>query len=77
MVLLCFINLIFLLSLFLFSFYVISKHLMAVLFVRSCYISWDDTPPSAINAYYDPTRNQLILPAGMFRAPLFDKDLPQ
>ncbi len=29
-------------------------------------------PPQAVNLYYDPARNQLVVPAGIVQAPLFD-----
>lgn len=32
-------------------------------------------PPQAVNLYYDPARNQLVVPAGVVQAPLFDPAL--
>jgi len=34
---------------------------------------WGMTPPT-VNAYYDPTKNEIALPAGQLRKPFFDPD---
>ncbi|KAB7498346.1 Endothelin-converting enzyme 1 [Armadillidium nasatum] len=36
---------------------------------------WDMTPPT-VNAYYSPTRNSIVFPAGILQPPLFDKRNP-
>lgn len=38
--------------------------------------SWSMTP-STINAYYSPTKNQIVFPAGILQAPFYDKDYPR
>jgi putative endopeptidase len=34
---------------------------------------WEMTPPT-VNAYYDPTMNQMVFPAGILRAPFYSND---
>jgi putative endopeptidase len=34
---------------------------------------WDMTPPT-VNAYYDPTMNQMVFPAGILQAPFYGKE---
>eukprot|EP01113_Clastostelium_recurvatum_P040389 TRINITY_DN627_c0_g1_i4.p1 TRINITY_DN627_c0_g1~~TRINITY_DN627_c0_g1_i4.p1 ORF type:complete len:674 (+),score=143.01 TRINITY_DN627_c0_g1_i4:103-2124(+) len=36
---------------------------------------WDMTP-STVNAYYDPTKNQMVFPAGILQSPYFDQSFP-
>jgi len=38
--------------------------------------SWT-TAPSSINAYYTPTRNEIIFLAGILQAPFFDREYPK
>lgn len=38
--------------------------------------SWIMTPPT-VNAYYTPTKNQIVFPAGILQAPFYDKDYPR
>jgi predicted metalloendopeptidase len=33
-----------------------------------------DMPPHVVNAYYHPTRNEIVFPAGILRPPMFDAD---
>lgn len=39
--------------------------------------SWNEVKPSSVNAYYSRKLNQIILPAGGLKEPLFDVSLPQ
>ncbi|CAF1168465.1 unnamed protein product [Adineta steineri] len=36
---------------------------------------WQMTPPT-VNAYYNPTSNEIVFPAGILQSPLFHKDFP-
>ncbi|CAF4350265.1 unnamed protein product, partial [Adineta steineri] len=36
---------------------------------------WQMTPPT-VNAYYNPTNNEIVFPAGILQSPLFHKDYP-
>ena len=36
---------------------------------------WGMTPP-AVNAYYTPTKNQIVFPAGILQSPFFNVDYP-
>lgn len=38
--------------------------------------SWSMTP-STVNAYYTPTKNQIVFPAAILQAPFYDKDYPR
>jgi len=33
-----------------------------------------EMPPHVVNAYYHPTRNEIVFPAGILRSPMFDAD---
>lgn len=33
-------------------------------------------PPSAVNAYYTPNKNQMVFPAGIFQSPFYDSKYP-
>lgn len=37
---------------------------------------WEMTPP-AVNAYYAPTKNQIVFPAGILQAPFYDMNYPK
>lgn len=34
------------------------------------------TPPT-VNAYYTPTKNEIVFPAGILQAPFYDIDFPR
>lgn len=36
---------------------------------------WGMTPPT-VNAYYNPTRNEIVFPAGILQPPIFHRDFP-
>ena len=38
--------------------------------------SWDMTPPT-VNAYYTPTKNEIVFPAGILQAPFYSPDYPK
>ncbi|CAF4151500.1 unnamed protein product, partial [Rotaria sordida] len=38
---------------------------------------WPSISPTTINAYYDPSQNQIIFPAGILQMPFFHKDAPK
>jgi membrane metallo-endopeptidase-like protein 1 len=37
---------------------------------------WDMTPPQ-VNAYYEPTKNEMVFPAGILQVPFYDADYPK
>lgn len=37
--------------------------------------AWEMTP-STVNAYYDPTKNQMVFPAGILQQPYFNHTFP-
>ncbi|XP_038677775.1 endothelin-converting enzyme 1 isoform X2 [Scyliorhinus canicula] len=37
---------------------------------------WSMTPP-AVNAYYSPTKNEIVFPAGILQAPFYARDFPK
>ncbi|CAF1080903.1 unnamed protein product, partial [Rotaria sordida] len=39
--------------------------------------AWGAGPPTVVNAFYNPSRNQIIFPAGIFQIPFFNKDAPK
>ncbi|CAF1029171.1 unnamed protein product [Rotaria sordida] len=39
--------------------------------------AWGASPPTVVNAFYNPSRNQIIFPAGIFQMPFFNKDAPK
>ena len=39
-------------------------------------VSWSMTPPT-VNAYYTPTKNEIVFPAGILQAPFYDKAYPR
>lgn len=36
---------------------------------------WEMTPPT-VNAYYDPTKNEMVFPAGILQSPFFNLSYP-
>lgn len=46
------------------------------IFVPANKSEWEMGPP-AVNAYYQPTKNQIVFPAGILQAPFYDVDHPQ
>ena len=38
--------------------------------------SWSMSPPT-VNAYYSPTKNEIVFPAGILQAPFYDKAYPK
>lgn len=45
---------------------------MACIFI---FLSWSMTPRT-VNAYYTPSANEIVFPAGILQPPFFHKDLP-
>lgn len=41
-----------------------------------CVASWNMLP-SDVNAYYAPTKNEIVFPAGILQAPFYDKSYPK
>ncbi|XP_077867473.1 endothelin-converting enzyme 1-like [Saccoglossus kowalevskii] len=37
---------------------------------------WEMTPPT-VNAYYTPTKNEIVFPAGILQTPFYDKEYPR
>jgi len=40
------------------------------------YFRWDMTPPT-VNAYYTPTKNEIVFPAGILQPPFYNQDWPR
>lgn len=55
--------------------FVIKKN-MAKLRKKPDKLSWGMTPPT-VNAYYSPSKNEIVFPAGILQAPFYDKDYPK
>lgn len=41
-----------------------------------CFCRWSMTPPT-VNAYYNPTKNDMVLPAGILQAPFYSRSWPK
>ncbi|CAF3792998.1 unnamed protein product [Rotaria sp. Silwood1] len=39
--------------------------------------AWGPSPPTTVNAFYNPPTNQIIFPAGILQSPFFNKDAPK
>ncbi|UJR10830.1 hypothetical protein I4U23_015017 [Adineta vaga] len=39
--------------------------------------AWGTLPPTVINAFYEPSQNQITFPAGILQMPFFNKDAPK
>ncbi|CAF1088486.1 unnamed protein product [Rotaria sordida] len=39
--------------------------------------AWGASPPTVVNAFYTPSKNQIAFPAGIFQMPFFNKDTPK
>lgn len=39
--------------------------------------AWGSLPPTIINAFYEPSQNQITFPAGILQMPFFNKDAPK
>lgn len=42
----------------------------------TCFCRWSMTPPT-VNAYYNPTKNDMVLPAGILQAPFYSRSWPK
>uniref|UniRef100_A0A8K9V295 Endothelin-converting enzyme 1 n=1 Tax=Oncorhynchus mykiss TaxID=8022 RepID=A0A8K9V295_ONCMY len=54
----------------------INIHTSLVLYPMSCIHRWSMTPPT-VNAYYNPTKNEMVLPAGILQAPFYSRSWPK
>uniref|UniRef100_A0A8C7N3L8 Endothelin-converting enzyme 1 n=1 Tax=Oncorhynchus kisutch TaxID=8019 RepID=A0A8C7N3L8_ONCKI len=54
----------------------INMHTSLVLYPMSCIHRWSMTPPT-VNAYYNPTKNEMVLPAGILQAPFYSRSWPK
>ncbi|CAF3855366.1 unnamed protein product [Rotaria magnacalcarata] len=39
--------------------------------------AWGPSPPTTVNAFYSPSKNQIIFPGGILQSPFFDKNAPK